>query len=190
VTRLPIPTQVADEALAFAREWVAQQLKYDPFGTGYSLLDQRIGPAWLKHHFKIRAMSHPYHMAEVAAEGRAGWAEAHDALIELKNEFLARGQMPPPQLVAYNIEADHPHLRRRAHGAKKTRQIFQNCVLVVLVQELLVQFPSLKATRSRLSGKQTPTAFSIAVIAFNEAKLGRTLTSGRMEDIWNDPFFR
>jgi hypothetical protein len=58
------------------------------------------------------------------------------------------------------------------------------------VQELLVQFPSLKATRSRLSGKQTPTACSIAVIAFNEAKLGRTLTSGRMEDIWNDPFFR
>jgi hypothetical protein len=176
MTRLPIPTQLAEEALAFARQWVADQLKVDPFGTGYSLLDQRHGSAWLKQHFKIRAMSHPYHMAEVAAEGRAGWAEAHDALIELKNEFLARGQVPPPQLVAYGIEADHPHLRRRAHAAKKTRQIFQNIALGVLVYELLVRFPNLKATRSRLSGKQTPTACSIAVVAFNEARLGRRLT--------------
>ena len=189
MSRLPLPTQIADEALAYAREWIADQLRLDPFGHG-SLLDQRHGTAWLKQHKKFQAMSHPYHMAEVMAEGRAGWAEAHDALIELKNEFLGRGQVPPPQLVAYNIEADHPHLRRRAHGAKKARQIFQNIVLVELVRNLLERFPSLNATRSRLSGKQTPTACSIAVIAFNEARLGRTLTPKRMENIWNDPFFR
>jgi hypothetical protein len=112
MTNLPQPRDVEAEALAYARQLLAE------YGELLSPKNSRIVS---REFLKDYALSHPFNLSSLMHDARAGWEDAHLALVEMIAEFAGSGRLPPPQLASYTIDALNPDLPPRPRGPNKAR---------------------------------------------------------------------
>jgi hypothetical protein len=180
MTNLPT-TLLEAEATQFARGWVAKCQAGDWLHIGLSMLHPEAGHTQLRQILKLLAASHPFELARVIADARAGWRDADMALRELTAEILDRGGDLPAQLRAYTIEQLRPDATVAPPGPQRASHVLQDLGMVVLVLELTSRFPGLA-----FCGRSVRKASicSIAAVAFTEARLGRVLTADAVRKIW------
>ena len=179
MSQFPKTTRVAD-ALAYARQWLAELKDKDLFATGVPTLHPEAGEMWLRQHLKWRAMSGAHEMMWVIDNARAGWDEADAALRDLAIELMHRKQCPA-LLEAYAMEAlKTPH--RRSRGRRKSRNALQDILFAGLMIELVQEF-DLDPTRK--TETHCDSVCDVLVIVVNEAKwLKRSFNYDNAERLW------
>jgi hypothetical protein len=145
------------------------------------MLRPEAGHVQLRQILKLLAASHPFELARIIADARAGWKDADMALRELTAEILDRGGDLPAQLRAFTIERLAPDATG-ASGPQRASHVLQDLGVVVLVLELTSRFPGL-AFCGRPSVRKASVC-GIAAAVFTEARLGRVLTADAVRKIW------
>ena len=146
MTSLPQVRDTEDEALAYAKQRLVE------YRVGFS---REAGRAFARSMLKDYALSHQFGMSNVKHAARSGGEDAHLALIDLITEFNARGQLLPPQLADYNIDAHNPHLPPRPPGPRKADHLVRNLLFVLLIADLADMF-GLHWVRNRQSKSPKP----------------------------------
>jgi hypothetical protein len=154
-TNLPAVATVEAEALEYARgrliefrdksdSWLGQRV-----GPGHSFLVPEAGHAMVRRLFKELARSYPNDMLRAIATARAGNDDAQDAMLELANEYLHRGQTLPVPLANFQMELN-AGLLQRLPARKKSSNYLRNMAFAIIIAELYDKF-GLNPTRNRQS---------------------------------------
>jgi hypothetical protein len=175
---LPQPRDVEAEALAYARQLIAE------YGE---LLNPKNSRTFSREMLKDYARCHPFNLSSLMHDARAGWEDAHIALVEMIAEFAASGRLPPPQLASYTIDALNPYLQPRPRGPNKASQVARNILVVSMVSSLVERF-GLRAVRNRQA--KTPVRRSSACVivakALEDAPDLPKLGERAVEAIWEN----
>jgi hypothetical protein len=184
---LPATLLEAEARLAaqYAREYLERCRAEDWLDIGISVIHPDAGHIHLRQILKFLAMSpiDPFKIYEIIDWARAGWEDADIAMRELGVELDNRGEQVPVALRAYRNELLSPYRQTwpRAHGAQKATYILQDIAITVLIERLIIHFPTLA-----LFGRSPRKASICGIVAgvFTEAKLGRSLTGDGVRKIW------
>jgi hypothetical protein len=180
---LPATLQEA-QALSFAREWFANLNTDDPLGLGVPLLHHDAGHLWLR---RIMMLANSDDAAgaqmqlELVCRARAGYDDAHLALVAMITERTNRHEPLPALLAGYNIELINGRTVRRPPGRQLADNLLQDIAVVGCMMGLMRLF-GLKPTRYKYS-RLRPSAASVTARAMTEAGLHRG-TEGAVEKIW------
>jgi hypothetical protein len=180
MTNLPQPRDVEAEALAYARQLLAE------YGELLSPKNSRIVS---REFLKDYALSHPFNLSSLMHDARAGWEDAHLALVEMIAEFAGSGRLPPPQLASYTIDALNPDLPPRPRGPNKANQVTRNILVVSMVSALLERFEpfGLRAVRNRQAKAPARRSSACALVAKAlEDRPGAKLGERAVEAIWEN----
>jgi hypothetical protein len=152
---LPAVAAVEAEALEYARgrliefrdkseSWLGPRA-----GPGHPFLVPEAGHAMVRRLFKELARSYPNDMLRAIATARAGNGDAQDAMRELADEYLYRGEKLPVPLANFQMELN-AGLLQRLPARKKSSNYLRNMAFAVIIAELCDKF-GLKPTRNRQS---------------------------------------
>jgi hypothetical protein len=178
-----VPEPVADAALTFARECVAES--HNMNDAPYDFLGERI-TSWFDKHSSRRvvisamkwiAMEHPLRMIDTVDLARSGWDLADEALRELIIEHIDRGEPLPTYLAAHNMDLVRG-ARPKPRGQKKADRYLRDVAvsaLVLLVSERFNLPPTGRSTR-------WPSACRIVADALRDAHV--LLSHKAVEAIW------
>jgi len=114
--------------------------------------------------FKELARLYPNDMLKVIATARAGNADAKDAMLELANDYLYRGEKLPVPLANFQMELNAGHLPRHP-ARKKASNFLRNWAIAIIILELIDKFPFLRPTRSRDSRSPSRRRSACAIMA-------------------------
>jgi hypothetical protein len=177
MTNLPQVRDVEAEALAYAKQLLAE------YGA---LLSPENSRTFSRLMLKNYALSHPLNLSNLIYDAKAGWEDAHLALIELIAEFEGSGRWKPPQLVSYTIDALNPNLPPRPRGPNKANQVTRNIVVVVVVSALVERF-GLRAVRNREARAPERRSSACALVAQAlEDTPGSILGERAVEKVWEN----
>jgi hypothetical protein len=152
---------VAIEALAFARDWIAEHRK--PNGRFHPDAN------YVKDLMKEYAQFHPFNCDEICYFAANGSKEADLALRELYAERSDRGEDPGVVLTAYIIRLINP--ARGRSGPGKAADFIRDMGITVLLQALMDRFQD-QLPMNRSSDSAGPSFSSVAAQALCEAKIG------------------
>lgn len=155
---------VEAEALAFARDWIADHRK--PNGIFHPDATAICGKALMKRW----AQAHPFGADDIVYFAKNGSPEADRALRELIAEHVNVHQTLPAVLAAYNIRIMNDSGQRKP-GPAKTDNFLRDIGITLLVEELVKRyFPRLGFHQNPQS--QPSTVTKIAAEALTDAKIG------------------
>src|SRR5262249_44017916 len=127
--------------------------------------------AQVRQTLKMLADYHERNMARVVDLALAGVEDAHEALLDLKAERHARGEPLGPGLHTYDyIISEHGPARFRRPAVRPRENFLVAFVIVLLLIDLMQQFPDLPLRRS---SKRRPSACSVISATLIEANQGR-----------------
>src|SRR5262245_16123486 len=169
---LPAPVTVEAEALAFARQWIADMRASNDFnGWGISVFDKQGGAVLVNRLMRILIDGDLHQALLVCDLARAGWWPADRAIRDVNSDRARQGLPPLPLLnefAARHLDGEPPP--SQATRSKVTNILF-DVALATLVMELCERF-GLKPTRSAYSHRR-PSACSIVARAASEVGLHR-----------------
>jgi len=127
--------------------------------------------AQVRHTLKMLAEAHERNMARIVELALAGAEDAHEALLDLKAERHARGELLGSGLETYDhIISERGPSRFRRPAVRPPENFSAAFVIVCLLIDLMQQFPELPLRRS---SQRRPCACSIISMILIEAGLGR-----------------
>lgn len=153
------------DAVAYARQWLAERRDVDPFGTGVPALHPSAGHALVRQQLKALC-GRPDGMLWVVANARAGWKDADAALRDLAREYLHVHKLPPVPLTNYMMERDAGTIALPPPGRQEGDNYLRDVMIVFLVNEVCQKF-GLRPYRSRTSRSpvRRPSGCSVAAQA-------------------------
>jgi hypothetical protein len=181
MTLIPWQSAREAEALAFARERVAELARGDFLELGFPPLHPGVSRAFAQRMI-VEAMRNADMMLQVIDAAYLGWRDGRDALDALIMELTNRHQPLPAFLAEYNARRLKGALPARLRGRRKSTNLVQDILACGLIIELIENF-KLRPTRSQIGRKREPSACSIV----SQAMAGAGLHRGgerAMQDIW------
>jgi hypothetical protein len=171
---------LSDAALKFAHAFVAESRRCFVDGDPFAISTMH---AMLRRTCRYLAELHPRNAARIVEFAIHGVEQADEALREMIAERHEHGQPLGATLATYaNIIAERPPEHRQPEGRPRENFV-ANYVVVVLLLELMRQFPMLKLRRNPTSRR--PSACSIAKVALDAAGLPRG-SEEAIRKIWRD----
>lgn len=163
-------------ALAFARDWIADQRK--PNGVFHPDAEKIYGKELMKHWMRFYPTFGPDDIFYLAENGNE---QADQALSELAAEYEQRGERKPTSVGAYNIRVLNNRRMGKKPGPGKAALFVRDQGITLLVVELNKRF-GLSFHKNPASHR--PTASTIAATALTEAGIGITMGPAGVEKIW------
>jgi hypothetical protein len=179
MTTLPQVSDIEAQALAFAKDRLTE------FPEGFSRENNRI---FAREMLKDYARYTPFGMSNLMHDARCGSEDAHLVLVEMIADCNRKGEMLPPQLASYNIDAHNPYLPPRPPGPKKSSTILRNIIICWIVDELVQNF-GLSAVRSRTSKAPSRRFSACGILAralADERPVHQVFGDRKIEKIWED----
>ena len=165
---------VEAEALAFARDWIADHRK--PNGIFHPDATAICGKVLMKRW----AQAHPFGADDIVYFAENGSPEADRALKELIAEHVNVHRPLPAVLAAYNIRIMNDSGQRKP-GPAKTDNFLRDIGITLLVEELVKRFPQLGFHQNPASRATTS---KIAADALTDAKIGIVFGPRAVAKIW------
>jgi hypothetical protein len=174
---LPVPvTSIEDEALTYAREWLARMREGDFIG-GLPPWHEDTGHAMARRFLMAYALAHPFNLDHVVQYAMDGQRDAAHVVYELIAHYRHNRIAMPVTLEAYEMRRSNPRVQRPPSppARKKAKQMVQDAIICTLIMELIERFPGLRPTRSQISTKKhRPHSYcSIASVALTESGMHR-----------------
>jgi hypothetical protein len=164
--------QESDDALIFARQWIADIRASDFNEWGVSPFDASGGAVLVNRLMRILLDGDTYQALLVLDLARAGWWPADRAIRDANAERVRQGLPPVPLLTEFAVRhLDGEPPPAMSQGKSKIPNLLADLALCTLIMMLCEQF-KLKPTRGACS-RRRPSACSIAARAAGEAGLQR-----------------
>jgi hypothetical protein len=169
---LPVPVTAESEALAYAREWIADMRASRDFcGLGVGVFDEDGGEVVIGNLINMLLNGKSECALVVLDWAYAGWPPADTAIREICSECARRGIPVDPLLAEYQARAMKKAPLSRKRGGDLSQNILCDIALVTLVMTLCEKF-GLRETRGPYS-RRRESACSVVSRAATEAKLHR-----------------
>jgi hypothetical protein len=185
MSKLPVPTHVADDALIYAGKLLDEARSVILFGMDVTVWDPEYGSRLMQNEYKKQALFFgPHGLQNVIDNARAGDPDADKALRDLYSAARHEHIDVPDALRVY---VDEFVLRggspKRSRGRVASKNAVADFVIASCVETLRKKF-NLPPTR-RGSASHNRSACDLIVLAMRERPwTGRSLDYKRVEGLW------
>jgi|GEM_PF-950546 hypothetical protein len=183
--RLPVPTQVADEALAYAHKVVDEVQHIIPFGMDVTVWHPEYGSRLMQNVYKMQIVYGGAHgLQNVIDKARADDDDAHKALLDCYSAARHGNINVPPALAAYVDEFVLRGGRKRRRGRRASKNAVADLVIASCVKAVVNKF-NLPPTRRDGANHHERSACDLIVLAMRGKRwTDRTLNYKRIEGIF------